>query len=223
MKTIEPCVLVIFGASGNLSRRKLIPALFRLEIARRLPDKMAILGCGLGLWNNDRWIEEVTGMLKSQFPEGIDEQAFERFRARLHYHPNPPATGDAYLKLQKLLEEMPGFSPNIVFYMAVRPSEFPAIIEKLGAIGLLQQKNGWCRVVIEKPFGYDLLSAQTLQGSLYRHLNEPQIYRIDHYLGKGTVQNVMVFRFANTIYCWNRYGTIIISTMCKSPIPKPWG
>ena len=95
MKTIDPCVLVIFGAGGNLSRRKLIPALFRLEVARRLPDKMVILGCSLELWSKDRWIEEVSGMLKSQFPEGIDEQASERFRSRLYYHPNPPATGDA--------------------------------------------------------------------------------------------------------------------------------
>jgi len=85
----------------------------------------------------------------------------------------------------------------MVFYMAVRPAEFTGIIEKLGSVGLLKENSGWRRVVIEKPFGYDLLSAQTLQSSLYRHLNEPQIYRIDHYLGKGTVQNVMVFRFAN--------------------------
>src|SRR3989338_2687626 len=143
MKTSEPCTLMIFGAGGNLSRRKLIPALFRLETAKRLPEQMVILGCDIALRSHDEWLSIVAEILRPVYP------------------------------------------PNMVYYMAGRPADYPAIVEKLGNAGLLKQKNGWRRVVIEKPFGYDLLSAQTLQASLYRHLDEPQIYRIDHYLGKG--------------------------------------
>jgi glucose-6-phosphate 1-dehydrogenase len=199
MKELDPCTIVIFGACGNLSRIKLMPALFKLEQMNRLPEKLAILSCGLEQYSREQWLEEVSSMLRAKHPGGLDAVVLEKFLARHHYHANPPDDAQSYTRLKMTIEEDAAFPSNVIFYMSVRPSEFPGIIDNLGDIGLLKQNSGWRRVVIEKPFGQDLLSAQTLQAGLYKHLDEPQIFRIDHYLGKGTVQNIMVFRFANIL------------------------
>lgn len=204
-KKIDPCTLVLFGASGNLSRIKLIPGLFRLDVAGRLPDHMAILSVGRGEVSREAWQADIKSMLDAKFKNGYDQKVFERFIARNHYQANPPTDPDAFTKMKSVLSNESIFPQNLAYFLSVRPTDFAPVVEQLSGVGLLDESKYWRRVLIEKPFGTDLASAKDLQAKITKHLKESQIYRIDHYLGKSALQNVMLTRFTNAMFepLWN--------------------
>ncbi len=202
---IDPCTLVLFGASGNLARVKLYPGLFRLDLLGRLPDDLKIIGVGRQIVDLDAWRADIKSMLDTKFKKGYDQAVFERFIARNFYHANPPTDPDAFSKLKATLSDESVFPQNLAYFLSVRPVDFAPVVESLANVGLTQEDKYWRRVVIEKPFGTDLPSAKTLQAAITKHLKESQIYRIDHYLGKSALQNILLQRFTNTVLepIWN--------------------
>jgi len=206
----DPCTIVIFGASGDLTKRKLLPALYNLKVLRLLPQDFAVIGVAVSEGNDQSYREKIAGDIKEFATREVDPAEWDDFSKRSYYLQgdfNDPATFqklDAKLKEAQAAWKLPG---NVLFYLAVAPTFFSKVIEQLGTAGLTNQApDAWRRVIIEKPFGRDLESARQLNTDIGKHLEESQIYRIDHYLGKETVQNIMVFRFANSIYepIWNR-------------------
>ena len=203
---IDPCTLVLFGASGNLARVKLIPGLFRLDSIGRLPPELKILAVGRQQIDLDAWRADIKTMLDAKFKKGYDAVAFERFIARNFYHANPPDDPDAFQKLKTTLSNEKVFPQNLAYFLSVRPTDFAPVVESLAKVGLTHEDKFWRRVVVEKPFGIDLDSAVDLQAALTKNLKESQIYRIDHYLGKSALQNILLQRFTNTILepIWNK-------------------
>lgn len=206
----EPCVMVIFGATGDLTHRKLLPALYNLALEHPLPAGFSVVGFARRPYTDDEFRQQALDSINAYSRQKpVNPQVWESFASGIHYLQSDFNNQEGYERLSHLLNALDherGTSGNRIFYLSTPPSQYPEIIQRLGAANLNKSRKGWVRIIIEKPFGHDLASARELNRQVARVFREDQVYRIDHYLGKETVQNILVFRLANGIFepVWNR-------------------
>jgi glucose-6-phosphate 1-dehydrogenase len=210
-KSVEPCSIVIFGASGDLTARKLIPAFYHLFKDKQMPPEFRVIGFARREKSDDSWRAELrTALDEFSRTKPVDEKVWQEFAGHVHYCMGEFSDLNAYKKLEQQLSSFgsPPLRHNLMFYLATSPSQFAEVVEQLHLADILHKDSGkgWQRIVVEKPFGHDLASAHELNGELTRYAHEAQVFRIDHYLGKETVQNIHMFRFSNSIFerLWNR-------------------